>query len=130
MSWGGSRRRGSSEITSLIESLHTLEDTDDFSDPVYLIEQTDVAAPEIVAPGRSPGLIRWFTAGFACAFVVGGIAMIALLLVYPAQAKSGSSASTSAEPIVQSLIPETRRLWWKLPTSVDRIGPKLARAHE
>src|SRR6516165_9933911 len=127
MSWGRNRRRGSPDIASLIESVQALHNTDDFLDP---IEQIDVAAPEVVVSGRSPGLIRWFTAGFACAFVVGGIALIALLLVCPAQAKSGSSASTSADPIVQSLIPETRRLWWKLPTSVDRIGPKLARAHE
>jgi hypothetical protein len=125
MSWGRSRRRGSRDIASLIESLQALEDTDDFSEPIV---HTDAVVPEIVASGRSPGLIRWFTAGFACAFVGGGIALVALLLVYPAQAKSDTSASTRAEPIVELLI--TRKLWWKLPISVDRIGPKLARAHE
>jgi hypothetical protein len=122
MSWGRSRRRRSLEIASLIESLQALEDTDDFSDPIV---HTDGLVPEIVASGRSPGLIHWFIAGFACAFVGGGVALVALLLVHPAQAKSGSSASTSAEPIVQSLIPETRQLWWKLPISVDRMDQSL-----
>ena len=127
MSWGRSRRRGSLGVASLIESLQAFEDIDDFSDPIV---HPDVVVPEIVASGRSTGLLHWFIAGFACAFVGGGIALVALLLVHPAQAKSSSNASTIAEPIVQSLIPETRQLWWKLPISVDRIGPKLARAHE
>src|SRR5262245_57333158 len=113
MSWGRSRRRRSPEIASLMENLHALEDTDDFSDPTDLIELTEVAAPEIATSGRSPGLIRWFTAGFASAFVAGGIALLVLLLVHPALARSVSSASASSEPIVQSLIPETRQLWWK-----------------
>jgi hypothetical protein len=127
MSWGRGRRRGSLESASLIESLQALEDVDDFSDQIV---HTDMVVREMVDSGRSPGLIRWFTVGFACAFVGGGIALLALLLIHPAQAKSLSSAPASAEPIVQSLIPETRQLWWKLPISVDRIGPKLARAIE
>jgi hypothetical protein len=124
---GTSRRRGSPEIGSLLERLQALEGADVFSNA---IATTGPAA----APGRSPGLIRWFTFGFACAFVGGGIVLVALFLVHPAQAKPGSSACTSPEPVFQSLLPdlpEARRLWWKLPAlSADRTRPKLARAHE
>lgn len=127
MSRGRIRRQRSLEIASLIENLQALEDSDGYSDPIM---HTDEVVSERVTSGRSPGLIRWFTAGFACAFVGGAIALLVLLLVHPAEAKSGSSASTSAKRIGQSLIPEARQLWWKLPMSFDRMGPKLARAHE
>jgi hypothetical protein len=127
MLWGSSGQRGSHDIGSLLDRLEALEETPEFSDPIVT---TGLASSEIVAPIRSPGLIRWFTLGFACAFVGGGIVLVALMLVRPAQAKSGLSAYTSTEPMIQSLIPETRQLWWKLPASIDRAGPKLARAHE
>src|SRR5262245_20289569 len=122
---GTSRRRGSPEIGSLMERLQALEDADVFSNAIV------TTGPAATAPGRSPGLIRWFTFGFACAFVGGGIVLVALLLVRPAQARPSSRACTNLEPAIQSLLPETRRLWWKLPAlSVDRTRAKLARARE
>src|SRR5262245_31179499 len=109
MRWGKSRRLGSPEIGSLLKRLQALEDTPVFSSPADL-GQTPATA------GRSPGLIRWLTLGFVCAFIGGGIALLALLVVHPVQAKLSSSACATAEPIIQSSIAETRRLWWKLPS--------------
>jgi hypothetical protein len=96
---------------SLLKRLQALEGTPDFSAPMAISGRI----PATVAAGESSGLLSWFTLGFVCAFIGGGIALLALLLVHPAQAKSSFSACTSVEPMIQSLMPETRRLWWKLP---------------
>ena len=125
MRWGKDRGRGSPEIGSLLKRLQALEQTPDLSNPTPISGRTAAT----FAAGRSPSLIRWLTLGFVCAFIGGGIALLALLLVHAVQAKLSLSACATAEPIIQSSIPETRRLWWKLPSN-ERIGPKLARAHE
>src|SRR5262245_52696813 len=111
MRWGRSRRRGSPAIGSLLKRLQALEDTPDFSSRQAIPGRM----PATGAARQSPSLIRWFTLGFVCAFMGGGIALLALLLVHPAQAKPSLSACTPAEPMIQSLIPESRGLWWKLP---------------
>jgi hypothetical protein len=125
MRWGRRGCRASPELGSLLKRLQALEDTPDFSNEMAIPGRK----PATVADGKLPGLMRWLTLGFVCAFIGGGIALLALLLVHPVQAKLRPSVCATAEPMIQSLIPETRRLWWKLPTN-DRIGPKLARAHE
>src|SRR5215467_6246349 len=125
MRWGRRGRRASPELGSLLKRLQALEDTPDFSNKMAIPGQK----PATVADRKLPGLTRWLTLGFVCAFIGGGIALLALLLVHPVQAKLSLGACASEEPIIQSLIPETRRLWWKLPSN-ERIGPKLARAQE
>ena len=67
------RRGQGSQIRSLVERLKALEDSDFFS-PVATAEPV---IPTVVAAGRSWGVICWFSMGFACACIAGGIALLA-----------------------------------------------------
>jgi len=81
------------------------------------------AVATTAAAGRSRSLIRWFSLGFLCACIGGGVAFLALLLVRPADAKPNLGACGSMEPVIRSgIMPETRQLW-----SMDRTGSRFAR---
>ena len=95
------------------------------SDPVMATSSsTPTAQP-------SPDLLRWFGVGFACAWVSGGVSLLAMLFVHPADAKPRLDAR---EPILlrsgvtseASSATEGRMLWWKLPLSIERAQPKVA----
>src|SRR5262245_18715097 len=120
--------RETSERVSLMERLKALEDSVDYAGPSV----TSVRAVPTVAVRRSPGLIHWFSLGFACSLLGGGgIAIVMSLVNRPAQAKPSFGACSITEPVIQSgIVAEARRLWWKLPASINRTGPRLARAHE
>ena len=94
MWWGRRRRREGSQARSLVKRLKALE------------------ASFTVGEARSPGLLGWFTVGFACACIVGGVALIALLLVRPAQAEQSFGACSRVEQVRQSGVPEGWRVWW------------------
>jgi len=53
------------------------------------------AIPTTVAAGRSRGLIRWFSIGFTCACVAGGIALRAAV----ANARATAAAPPAAPPL-------------------------------
>ena len=67
--WTKSRRREKWEIRSLVERLKALEHTDF---PISTLTASR-AVPSSV--DRSRTLIHWFSIGFACACIAGGIAM-------------------------------------------------------
>jgi hypothetical protein len=72
--WLKRSRRGEKwEMRSLMERLEALEHTD-FSSPIATASET---LPPSIAADRSRRLIRWFSVGFACACIAGGIALIA-----------------------------------------------------
>jgi hypothetical protein len=71
--WRKSKRGENSEIRSLVERLKALEHTD-FPSPAVTAAP---AVPTCVAAGRSRSLMRWFSIGFACACIAGGIALLA-----------------------------------------------------
>jgi hypothetical protein len=128
---GASRRSATSEIDSLLQRLKAIEDTVEFSIP----NPAARAVPATRAAGGSLGLMRWFSLGFACSSLGGGgIALLATLIIHPAEAKPSFDAfgtCTSTEPAIQSArMPEARQLWWNVPCSIDGVRPKLARAEE
>jgi hypothetical protein len=84
--WRRSRRGEKWEIRSLVERLKALEHTD-LPSPAAT---TGPVVPTSVAAGRSRSLIRWFSIGFACACVAGGIALLA--------AATDSRATEAAPP--------------------------------
>ena len=120
--WSWTKRRGTSEIRSLMERLNAIEAG---GDPVIA---TSSSTPTV---RHSPDLLRWFGVGFACAWVSGGISLLAMLFVHPADAKPRLDAR---EPILlrsgvtseASRALEGRMLWWKLPLSIERAQSKLA----
>lgn len=67
------RREEKWEVRSLVERLNALEQ-EDFSDSVLT---TSPAIPTTLPADWSRSLIRWFSVGFACACIAGGIALIA-----------------------------------------------------
>ena len=74
--WLKRRTRGDKwEMRSLMERLNALEHTD-FSSPIGTESQT---LPTSMPADRSRRLIRWFSVGFACACIAGGIALIAAM---------------------------------------------------
>src|SRR6516225_12185873 len=84
MWWGRSNRRERSQPSSLLERLKALEASTTFGHV------------------RAPGLVGWFTVGFACACIAGGLALLALLLVHPAQAEQSFGACSRDEPVRQA----------------------------
>src|SRR5262245_7641801 len=88
MWWGRSLRRQRSQTISLVKRLKALE------------------ASTPVGDARSPSLLGWFTVGFACACIAGGLALMALLLVHPAQAEQSFGACSLVEPVIRSGMPE------------------------
>jgi hypothetical protein len=125
---GASRRREPSEIGSLMQRLKALENTVDFSTPHPTVRKVPTARPV----RRSLGLIRWFTFGFACSFLGGGgLALLASLIIHPAEANSSFGMCTRTEPVIQlAKMPEARQLWWNVPCSIDGVRDKLARVDE
>jgi len=93
MWWGRSNRRERSQPSSLLERLKGLEASTTFGHV------------------RAPGLVGWFTVGFVCACIAGGLALLALLLVHPAQAEQSFGACSRDEPIRQAGMPEGWRVW-------------------
>jgi hypothetical protein len=85
--WRRRRRGEKSEIRSLVERLKALEHTD-LPSPAAA---AGPAVPTSIAAGRSRSLIRWFSIGFACACIAGGIALLAAVT---------DSRATEAEPPV------------------------------
>jgi len=89
-------------------------------------------SPAIDSSGSAPwppDLIRCFGVGFACAWILGGLA---LLFTLPADATP--SLDSRAPVLVRSGVTSESssvleaRLWgWKLSLSVDRTDQKLAR---
>ena len=71
--WRRSRRGEKWEIRSLVERLKALEHTD-LPIPTSTASR---AVPTSVAADRSRTLIHWFSIGFACACIAGGIALLA-----------------------------------------------------
>ena len=72
--WLKRRRRGEKwEMRSLMERLEALEHTD-FSSPIVAANET---LPPSIPADRSRRLIRWFSVGFVCACIAGGIALLA-----------------------------------------------------
>ena len=91
MRWRRSRRGEKSQIRTLVERLKALEHTD-------LPSPAATAGPPVptsVAAGRSRSLIGWFSIGFACAFMAGGIALLA--------AVTDSRATEAAPPAAPAL---------------------------
>lgn len=120
--WSWTKRRGTSEIRSLMERLKAIEAG---SDPVMAKSSSTPSAQ------HSSDLLRWFGVGFACAWVGGGVSLLAMLFVHPADAKPRLDAR---EPVLlrsgvtseASRALDGRTLWWKLPLSIERAQPKLA----
>src|SRR5262249_7414754 len=71
--WKRSRRGEKWEMRSLMERLKALEHTD-FSNPIATASPT---IPASIPAERSRVLLRWFSVGFACACIAGGIALLA-----------------------------------------------------
>ena len=94
MWWGRSNRRERSQPSSLLERLKALEASTTFGHV------------------RAPGLLGWFTIGFACACIAGGLALMALILVHPAQAEQSFGARSRVEPVGQAGMPEGWHVWW------------------
>jgi hypothetical protein len=67
--WRRSRRGEKWEIRSLVERLKALEHTD--------LPIPTSTASRAVAADRARTLIHWFSIGFACACIAGGIALLA-----------------------------------------------------
>ena len=67
--WRRSRRGEKSQIRTLVERLKALEHTD--------LPIPTSTASRAVAADRSRTLIHWFSIGFACACIAGGIALLA-----------------------------------------------------
>jgi hypothetical protein len=129
MSSGASRRGEPSDIGSLMQRLKALEDTAvDFS----IHDATDRAVPTTRAARGSPGLIPWFSLGFACSFLGGSaFALLASVIIHPAEAKPSFGSCTRTEPAAQAAkMPEARQLWWNVPCSIEGVGSRLARADE
>jgi hypothetical protein len=82
---------------------------------------------------RSPDFIRWFSAGFAGAWVCGAIALLALMSARPAHATPSVIALGFGAPVLvhsdvtPSSVMEARVLWWKLSLSIER-NEQLAHA--
>jgi hypothetical protein len=120
--WSWTKHRGTTEIRSLIERLKAVEAG---GDPAMA---TSFSTP---TAHRCPDLLRWFGVGFACAWVGGGVSLLAMLFVHPADAKPRFGAR---EPVLlrSGVTSEASRalggrtLWWKLPLSIERTGAKLA----
>jgi hypothetical protein len=76
--------------------------------------------------------MRWFGVGFGCAWICGGISLLALPFANPADATPSLDArapvlirsGVTSEP---SSVLEARLLGWKLTLSIDRADPKFAR---
>ena len=121
MRWRRNRGRVTPETKSLVKRLKALEPRDS---PGLFGATAGRVVPSTVSAGRSRGLIRWFSLGFACACIGGGVAFLALLLVYPADAKPNLGACGSVDPVIRSdIMLETRELW-----SMVRSGPRMARS--
>src|SRR5215475_13343107 len=71
--WRRSRRGQKWEVRSLLERLNALEHTD-FSSPV---ETASPTIPTSIPADFSRSLIHWFSVGFVCACLAGGIALLA-----------------------------------------------------
>jgi hypothetical protein len=72
--WLWKRRRGEKwEMRSLMERLNALENTDLLS-PVVTASPT---VPTSIPADWSRSLIHWFSVGFVCACIAGGIALLA-----------------------------------------------------
>jgi len=109
MWWGRSSRRERRRTGSLLERLAALE-VSTVARPAVTIGRV---RPGAVGDARSLGLIGWFSIGFACACMGGAVALMALLLVHPAQAGQSFGASCSrVEPVTQSGVPPGWRVWW------------------
>jgi len=99
MWWGRGRRRERSQSGSLLERLKVLEASMVFASPAVA---TDRVASGTVGNARPARLIGWFGLGFACACVGGGITLMAMLLVHPAQAEQSFGACSRVEPVIKS----------------------------
>lgn len=68
------RRRGEKwDVRSLVARLNALEHTD-FASPTVTTSPT---IPTSVPADWSRSLVRWFSVGFVCACIAGGIALLA-----------------------------------------------------
>jgi hypothetical protein len=91
------------------------------------------AAGRLATLSRSPDFIRWFSAGFAGAWVCGGIALFALMSAQRADATPSVIAPCFGAPVLvhsdvtPSSVMEARVLWWKLSLSIER-NERLAHA--
>jgi hypothetical protein len=108
MWWGRSSRRERSRTGSLLERLGALE-ASTVAHPAVTIGRV---RPGAVGDARSLGLIGWFSIGFACACMGGAVALLALLLVRPAQAEQSFGACSRVEPVPQSGVPPGWQVWW------------------
>jgi hypothetical protein len=89
------RRRGEKwEMRSLVERLNALEHTD-FSDLIVTASPTN---PASVPADWSRSLIRWFSVGFVCACIAGGIALIAEMSDIRTEATPPAALSVPAHP--------------------------------
>src|SRR6476620_8276045 len=120
--WIRTKRPGKSDIRSLIERLEAVE-------PGHSLAIAECCS----APPRtswSSDLGYWFSVGFACAWLSGGVSVLAML-VDPADAKPRLTANglvllRSGVTFEESRALEARSLWWKLPLSTDRAEPEGA----
>jgi hypothetical protein len=109
-----------------MERLKAIEAGDDPVDEPILATSSSTPAAQ-----PSPDLLRWFGVGFASAWISGGVSLLAMLFVHPADAKPRLDALESV--LLRSGVTseassalERRILWWKLPLSIERTEPKLA----
>jgi len=70
------RRKEKWEMRALVERLRALEDTDLPSS----IGTVTPAIPTSIPADRPRRLVHWFSVGFACACIAGGIALLAELI--------------------------------------------------
>jgi len=92
--WARSSRRERLRTASLLGRLEALEASTNFARPAVTTRRV---GPGAVGDARSLGLVGWFGIGFACACLGGAVALLALLLVRPAQAEQSFSARSRVE---------------------------------
>ena len=122
---GGNRK---SSVRSLLERLEALEGEDVFAPG----SSAHRSVPAPVAARHTRDLRDYFNMGFASAFIGGGIALLTLLFVNPADARVDAGSGRDSASIRLGMVriqsaPEVRQLWWRLPLSVDHAAPRLAR---